>query len=327
MPPFDPLGSADDNENAFFQADIDSSPDAGPVETAHEREPAGGHEEAPETDDRPEVEVETPEDGDDETEGEESHRVPLAELKRERQRRQDFERQLRDQEARYQRLQDRTERLLGRFEEVQRAKTQPQEQPKKDEPPEPDRNSDPLGWMQYKIEQFERMNMTRAEQEAKMRQQYEAEQQNQQVFQKFYDTLQTVEDGFRETHQDYDAAVNHLAATRDHELAMYGYTPQQRQQIITQEFVQTSAQLMQAGRNPAEIFYNAARQKGYDAKQASPAPQQPKKTVKELAQTRKRTAAPSGGGPAEREVVTAEALTDMSDEDFDRYFLQVYKGT
>lgn len=336
MRPFNPLDAADTEETDFFNDDRNN-------QTAEEAEGSAAVErekEEPEATEPEEVETEEPEEGDEDEEVEdereaESRRVPLAELKRERQRRQEYERQLDEVRQRYDRLQDRTDRMLQAIQQ-QAAANRPAQQEetaekKPEGPPEPDRQEDPFGWMQWKIETMERQLQGRAEQEQEQQRQIKQQQEQEEHFRTFYNELQKQEAGFRQSHQDYDTAVQHLANARNQELIAFGYhDPQQRAQIIQSEFVNTSANLMMQGHNPAEVFYNAARQKGYGQKPSAetrPAQTNKNDAVKKHAETRKRTASPSGGSESRRDVPSIDALSDMDDSEFDKFFDKLWRDT
>jgi hypothetical protein len=62
---------------------------------------------------------------------------------------------------------------------------------------------------------------------------------------------------------DYDAAAQHLAAGRAQELMMWGYGPQEVQQMLAAEVLEITRNAIATNRSPAELAYALARSRGY----------------------------------------------------------------
>ena len=62
---------------------------------------------------------------------------------------------------------------------------------------------------------------------------------------------------------DYDAAAQHLAAGRAHELSMLGYGPRDVQQMLAAEVLEITRNAIATNRSPAELAYALARSRGY----------------------------------------------------------------
>lgn len=132
-------------------------------------------------------------------------------------------------------------------------------------------------------------------------------------------TVITQENTFRADHPDYDQAVKHLSETRERELAIYGFDPGQARQQIAMEAQQLSLAALRMGKNPAEVAYELAKQRGYAlAEEPKPEPKKPDESAKldaiERGQSAGRSAAAAGGAPPVK--TTLDALMDMDDSEF-----------
>jgi hypothetical protein len=73
---------------------------------------------------------------------------------------------------------------------------------------------------------------------------------------------------YKKTAPDYDDALAFLRQSRKSELSTWGMQPAQVEQQLILEERQLIARAAQARRNPAEMAYTLAKQRGYSAKQA-----------------------------------------------------------
>jgi hypothetical protein len=164
----------------------------------------------------------------------------------------------------------------------------------------PDPVLDPQGFRQFQIDQIR----TRAAEKV-------AKEQEQALMTRLnHDVV-----SFKATVPDYDNAYQHAVQARRQELAFYGNSPEQ---VEAQMEVDVKAIVQQAygqGRNPAELFYEYAKMRGYSAAPKAPAPQpQAAAQVTALAESQRQTQslAPAGG-PANDGGITIEALSKMSE--------------
>lgn len=314
---FDPLGEATEEENAFFQED-----EANQKQVEREVD----EEERAKTEDVKGQDVEEAEEAEETEETEEEHEnkhVPLQELLKERKWRQDIGRQLEAERKRFETANERLQRLYEAMDKRVPAKETEQHKETKEELP--DRSKDPLGYVLAKMELMER-EVARREREStqaaetirKQNEEYSKQQQN---IQRFQSDLSSAEDQFRQVAPDYDDAFDFVTKSRDGELALLGYNPQQRQQIIIQEATQTAAHLLSQGINPAEKFYEFAKQRGYGRPKAEP------NKVQKLAETEKKTKTPGRGKASNTGKPTIDALSEMDDAEFDKWFEVLYKET
>ncbi len=213
-------------------------------------------------------------------------RVPLGALHQERERRKAAEAQL--------------QAFQAKLAEIE-ARLNP---PKEIEVPDP--ILDPQGFKQFQIDQIKQRAAERAEAER----QAAENQQTQALLSRVNQDVAA----FKANVPDYDNAFQHAIKARRQELAFYGNSPEQ---IDAQMEVDVKAIVQQAygqGRNPAELFYEYAKMRGYSA---APAPQpqaQAVAQVQALAESQRQTQslAPAGG-PANDGGITIEALSKMSE--------------
>jgi len=185
-------------------------------------------------------------------------------------------------------------------------------QAKLNPPPEiviPDPILDPKGFREFQIKQI----TERAEEKAAAERQAMEAQQQQLVMTRLNQDVAT----FKATTPDYDNAFQHAVKARQQELAFYGNSPEQ---IASQMEVDVQAIVQQAysqGRNPAELFYEYAKMRGYSAAPVAPAApvvSQAAVQVQALAEAQRQTQSLSpAGGPANDGGMTIETLSKMSE--------------
>ncbi len=197
----------------------------------------------------------------------------------------------------------KAELLAARMEERFRAYTQPQQQPQR--PPTPD--EDIFGAVNHLVQRQQR---TEAEFNRVRQQQAAAQQQ-----QKITEWATTTEVEFHKEHPDYYDAVNHLRAGREAELKNFGYNPAHIKQTIQQDEIALVVQAGRAGKSPAELAYQIAKQRGYTAK-SPPADDVNQKLDRiEAGQKASGTLSNVGGAPGGGDV-TLKMLVDMPEEEF-----------
>lgn len=186
-----------------------------------------------------------------------------------------------------------------------------------DAPALPDPNTDPLGYA-----------LAVADQARTYVEQQQNRERQTQAFNQFATALTAKEAEFRASAPDYDAAVEFAKGVRDQELQALGYgDPQVRRQIITNEVIQIGSDALRNGANPAERFYAYAKVRGYAPAAAQAPAAQPNERIAAIAQGQKTAArSPSAAvGAGNQNPLSLEALSAMSDEDFDRHFEKVWR--
>ena len=126
---------------------------------------------------------------------------------------------------------------------------------------------------------------------------------------------------YRQEKPDYDSAIEHVVKARAAELALYGLTPPQIQQTISEEATEIVRSAVAQGRDPAELGYQIALSRGY--RPAGPAettetpPQgQAQRTLDAIAQAKAQGKSLGGAGGGKVATLNAEAVLAMSPEDF-----------
>jgi hypothetical protein len=111
---------------------------------------------------------------------------------------------------------------------------------------------------------------------------------------------------------DFHEAVGHLNTTRARELMALGVPEVQAAQQAQMELDQAAMTWAAQGQNPAQIAYEFAKARGYAPKQAQQTPQE-KIATQQKGMQASRSLGSGGAAPGK---LTAQALADMSDEEF-----------
>lgn len=236
--------------------------------------------------------------------GERQRFVPHEALHEERTKRQELQSKVQEMEARFKTMVER----------IQQRDTPP---PAPEAPPVPNPETDPIEYIKYLGQQQERQQAEQQRQQAE-----------QQRFQAFQTKLGEAESAFRADTPDYDAAVQFALEARHKELELFGVTsPQERGAIIQQEIWQHANRHFETGANPAKSFYEYAKLRGYGAAPPTPPTPAPQEKVASLAAKQAVARSPALASSAPTDPVSLESLSGMNDDEFDRYFEQLWKKT
>lgn len=126
-------------------------------------------------------------------------------------------------------------------------------------------------------------------------------------------STQVAEQEFVKTSPDYADAVNHLQKVIDSNLQVMGYdNPGARAQIIQEQALGLAQQALKAGKNPAEIVYQMAKNYGYATKK-----QEVKEETKieQIKKGQESSQSLGSGGKADVPL-TLKSLEAMDDDDF-----------
>lgn len=194
------------------------------------------------------------------------------------------------------------------------------------EVPMPDINQDPAGYilaLEQRLTQF----------------QQERQQENQ--YRQIDNALEQDEAMFAQTVPDYDDASTYFVNSRAQELLQF-YPPDKAKQIMTEEARQIANQAWQRGMSAGQVIYQLATARGYRTgmnqqpqpvqPQYQPQPNgggvQPQAAVRAVraGQQASRSLSGGGGGSLSTEELNAEALLNMSDDEFERYLKLGTKG-
>lgn len=282
-------------EQAYFENGAgESAPALAPKPTPEpepeldEPETDGAEVEADEAPETPEPKAEKP------------RTVPHAALHEERQRRKELEAQLRQTTSRF-------EQLLSRLEPQT---TQPAAEA--EDVPVPDPDLDPVGAIKFATEQARQAKIDREQRAAAERQAAETN--------RFVDRYRKDAETYTQEAPDFGDAYAHLKTSRAQELEAMGLDGGQVARQLIQEEFQIAQMAYQAGKNPAEVLYAVARQRGYakaapaETKPAKPTPEEKLQAVE--AGMRGNKSLSSTGGRANTAEVQVADLMKMSDEAF-----------
>lgn len=211
--------------------------------------------------------------------------------------------QLRDSQRTVADLTENTSRFNQRLEELKANLTPKPEEIKFDD--------DPLGAVSNKLdkvdERFDKLegNLT--------------ENRRQQQALQFQRNVQMAEERFVSDHPDYYQAVNHIRERRIAQYEMIGNSNPVA--AFEQEAANVLYQAVTAGKNPAQVVYDLAKDMGYTKPQIKNG-EIKRESVKEIADKVDSAKSLSGtsGGPAKTGLddMTAQDLMDLSDDEFDK---------
>jgi hypothetical protein len=228
--------------------------------------------------------------------------VPLAALHEERRARQELQRQIAERDRvhaeQMQRINQRLETLM------------PQQQV-------PARDTDPVGYLEHSQTQAMQQAVQQAVQPFMQAQQEQAQrQQQEQYVNGLREAVRSSAEALRQTTPDVEDAGNFVINQRARELMVLGAPEHVAKVKASQELDQLLMQWAHNQMNPAETAYEFAKARGYMPK----AQQQATPAEKIAAQQKGVTAARSlgGGGAPNAGKLTAEALANMSDEEFSK---------
>lgn len=223
--------------------------------------------------------------------------VPIQAMLEERSKRQALQKQMAEMAA-------KTEAMERRFQELL----------KRAEPPPPAFEENPAEHLKSRLDMTEQQLKAWNERAA----QEQAAQKQAQDAQALHAFVEQHEQGFRAQAKDYDAAVQHLQQARAQEFITLGYSPSEAQMMVYRDALAIAWEARARERNPAEVFYALAKQRGYAPAPAAPAPSATQKAALEtvaagIAKTQ--SLGPSGGGDAD---LTLAKLAEMDDSEFDK---------
>lgn len=183
--------------------------------------------------------------------------------------------------------------------------------PRQEQEQIPDPEHDPIGYMRWQAKEIEQLKGKTVE-VAKTNQLQNEESQ-------IRDAYVADARSFASRQTDFSEAYQYLLQGRDAELQAYGITdPQERAKLIADEERGLVQRALKERASPSERVYNLAKARGY-AKKADPAPEPEKKAAEQIdtiarGQAASKTLSSAGGSPTE--VLTADALANMSEDEF-----------
>jgi hypothetical protein len=237
----------------------------------------------------PEVKQETPEP--------EKKVVPLEALHEERNRRKELDRKARELEL-------ENVRFRERFSVLEKLN-----QPKPVTPPDPE--TDFIGAVKHQGETLQQLNKRLEEKDKADK---EASERATLVRQYASATAE-----FEQATPDFKPAYAHLLQSRAKELQLLGYGPAEIQEAIHAEELQIAMSSLQRGRNPGEVIYELAKERGYVKKDDKAAENAAAKLDNiQRGQQANKSLSNAGGSNGDVEM-TAERLLAMPLEEFETW--------
>tara|TARA_S200002703_G_scaffold157291_1_gene164763 strand:- start:587 stop:1417 length:831 start_codon:yes stop_codon:yes gene_type:complete len=199
------------------------------------------------------------------------------------------------------RLNDRTERILAA------------QQPQQPVEPEPTVDEDPLAVLENIQNTLKEQQELRDNEQAQMA----LLQQQQAQHQALTSQVTQAENAFRQANPDYDAAAQYAYDTRINQMLAMGYGHDEAVGTVTQEAIRMAQNSVNYGVSPAQALYDYSKQLGY----------QPATEKIQNAEKGQEAAKSLDSGGKSLANISAEDLGNMSDEDFDKHFAEVYGGS
>lgn len=196
--------------------------------------------------------------------------------------------------------------------ETQVAEIRRQLEEKLNPPPQaPDGATDPLGLLVFQQQQLAKQmqdlqtKLTQETQNATLKQQFQA----------FTESVRAIKDAYVKTTPDFDAAYQHVRATRAEDLRMAGMPEANINQTLLQDELNIAQNALTKGLNPAEEIYKMAKRYGY-TQQAGKA-QTPQDKINAILAGQAAAKLPGAGAPPAADI-THEGLKDMSSADLNK---------
>jgi hypothetical protein len=133
------------------------------------------------------------------------------------------------------------------------------------------------------------------------------------------------ENEYRQTQPDYDKAIEHVVNARARELALYGLTPPQIQQTISEEATEIVRTAVARNMNPAEMAYKIAEQRGYRPETAAARCHRQRSSsaqaqIDALATARGQSKSLGSAPGSTPQTLNAEAIAKMDADEFERLY-------
>lgn len=212
----------------------------------------------------------------------------------------------------------RVDERLALLNEVLSGQNKPAEQQQQvEEAPDPEK--DIFAFVKWQTKQVEALKAQLAEGTTK---QQAREQES--TFRQTYIADATK---FNAENPDFKDAYMHLVGGRDKELAVMGMTDsKERAAFIAKEEKAIVEQALQRGVSPSQMLYQLAKTRGY-AKKEAPAAQQndPATKIENIKKQQAASNSLTGAGGSSGEGLTAAALGDMSEAEFEQVMSKLSK--
>lgn len=233
----------------------------------------------------------------------EDHRVPVSELQKERQRRQEAE--------------ERERKWQEWYQANQQYQPKEQSQPKEDPLATLDENADPVALIAA-LKQEVLSQRQKAEQERNNQEQLRQQQEG--IRRLEARTMADIET-FQKDQPDYLQAVEFVRNSRLRELAALGYPPDQAAEAIKQDSFNIAVAAAQQGDSYAKRLYELAKLRGYQQKKPDPTPAETAEDAVDIQAKRAAVATSlSTGGKKPSPEVSAQDATKLTGAAFDSWW-------
>lgn len=167
----------------------------------------------------------------------------------------DKSRAFKEERRKRQEAEERIRQFEARLAQIESGKSKPEEI----DLSQLDETADPIGT----IEALKRFAMQRAQQEQAEQRHTQAQTAQQRQFQQINTRMQEYEGDFRDLNPDYDDAAAHFRQARIAEYQEQGYEGAELEEALKNELVGMVARAIQSGKDPAEVVYKLAKNRGY----------------------------------------------------------------
>lgn len=174
--------------------------------------------------------------------------------------------------------------------------------------PKPEFETDPANHLRDRLETVEKATEQTAQQN-----------QQAQIEARVSNSLTASEAEFSKEHPDYSEATSHFLAVMGKNMELLGVNPAQRNAAMRQEVLRLTATALQAGREPAELIYELAKNSGYTGKKTPTVKVEDKLETIENGQ--KASQSLGSGSRADAGKLTLDSLAKMDDDDFNSLVL------
>jgi len=183
---------------------------------------------------------------------------------------------------------------------------------------------DPIGNLEALRVIAEKMSREHQEQQR----QTQAQTQQERQFQQINTRMQEYEGDFRAIQPDYNDAAEFFRQSRIKDYEEQGYTGAELNKALTDEFVGLVARTMQSGKDPAEVVYNLAKNRGFGGEQRKPVVDKPSEKLQTIARGQQSSRSLSQmGGKQGGSNLTMESVSKLDGAEFDKAFARLREQT
>ena len=174
--------------------------------------------------------------------------------------------------------------------------------------PEPTYDEDPLGYSKREIDRV------KSQLEKVSNQDNLTELRGEVDRMRIQRSVERMESSFERETPDYKKALEFYAISRAESISEMGYEREEASELVRDEMASIVSKAIETGKNPAEVIYKMSKRAGFAAKEVSKETE--KMDTLKKAESASRSLSDSGG--KSRGEMTAEAIAEMSDDEFEK---------